>query len=212
MADLSWIHAVPIGLVMFAGTTFGVVKRALTKRASRSGFPALGAKLGLVYSAPETPGAAGTLKGTFKGRRVRLESETRARAVVSFLRDVQVDLRNYEHWKRTPSGLEVATFEDRRLNHWLKNRFASPVLRTSLTQDATLRVLLSSLRDSPQLREFAMTADRLEFVFDYGVRGLFPVAAAEQALTAAITLAETVEQLDKAAPPLGGRLLGREQN
>ena len=199
MADLSWLHAVPIGLLMFAGTTYGVVKRALSKRASQSGFPALGVKLALTHTVPETPGAAGTLKGTYQGHRVRLESETRARAVVSFRREIKLELRNYEHWKRTPNGLEVVAFEQRQLNTWLRNRFAHASLRALLIRDATLTTLLSRLRDDPHLRELTITPDRVEFVFDYGVRGLFPVNAAEQALTTALTLAERIEQLEGSA-------------
>ncbi len=113
MADFSWLHAVPIGLLMFAGTTFGVVRRAMGKRASRSAFPGLGAKLGLNHTPPETPGAAGTLKGEYLGYRVRIESEIRARAVVSFSQSIAIELRNYEHWKRTPDGYDVVSFEEK---------------------------------------------------------------------------------------------------
>jgi hypothetical protein len=191
-------------MLMFAGTTFGVVRRALSKRTARTAFPTLGRKLSLSHVEAETPGAAGTLKGTYLGHRVRIESETRARIVVAFDRTIALEIRNYDHWKRTPQGYDTVAFEDQKLNQWLKNRFAGASLRALIAKDPDLRLLLSHVRNDPKLREFAMTPERLEFVFDYGVRGLFPVAAAEQALLMAIKLAERVEHLAAVEHPADG--------
>lgn len=180
---------------MFGGTIFGVVRRAVSKRASRNAFPALGAKLGLVHVKPETPGAAGVLKGSYGGHDVRLESEARARAVVMLPQPIPVELRNYEHWKRVPNGYQSLTFEEQKLNSWLKNRFASAKLSASWARDPELCRLLRQLRTDEQLREFAVTPERIELVFDYGIRGLFPALRAEQALSLALTLAKRLERL-----------------
>lgn len=195
MADDSWLRAVPFGLVMFVGTTFGLVYRALRKRVSRVSFPELGRRLGLVHTPAETPGSAGVLKGVHRGHSVRIESETRARVVVQLRERVAVDLRNYERWTRLPPGLELFAFPDRSRNAWLRTRLAKVGLGASAASDAALGAALGRIQQDPALREFTLADDRVEMIFDFGARGLFPIDDAERVLDVAVDVAERVVNL-----------------
>lgn len=192
MADDSWLRAVPFGLVMFVGTSLGFALRALRKRAAKASFPELGRRLGLTHSPPETPGAAGVLKGEHRAHVVRIESEVRSRVVAQLRRDAQVDLRNYERWVRLPPGLEPFAFPDRGRNAWLKTRLASPHIAAAVAADATLRQVLQRLHQHPALREFTVAEGRVELIFDFGARGLFPADEAERAVDAAVDVAEHI--------------------
>jgi hypothetical protein len=189
MADSSWLSAVPFGLVMFVGTTVGFAYRALRRRASRASFPELAKRLGLAYSAPETAGAAGVLKGEHRGFVVRIESELRSRVVAQLEGDLPLDLRNYERWVRLPPGLEPFAFPDRSRNAWLRTRLAAPGLGSAVTGDAALNLALQRLQAHPALREFNVSDGRVELVFDFGARGLFPIEEAERAVNVAVDIA-----------------------
>lgn len=190
MADDSWLRAFPVGLILFVGTALGFARRAWHKHSARASFPELGARLGLAHSAPETPGAAGILKGELGGRKVRIESDTRARVVVDLGHSIDVDVRNYDRWVRLPPGLNPFAWGDRTLNAWLKTRLAAPELAPQLASDSELTRALRQLRDHPNLRELSAAEGRVELVFDFGARGLFPPEAAERGLAAAQLLAD----------------------
>lgn len=197
MADDSWLSAVPFGLVMFVGTTFGFAYRAFRRRASRASFPELGKRLGLAHSAAETAGAAGVLRGAYRGHTVRIESETRARVVVQLARALPLDLRNYDRWVRLPPGLEPFAFPDRGRNAWLRTRLAAPGLGGLLVSDGALDKPLQELQHHPALREFTVADDRVELVFDFGARGLFPVEEADRAVNRAVDLAACLVKLEQ---------------
>lgn len=198
MPDESWLRAVPFGLVMFLGTVFGVVTRAWRKRAARASFPELGKRLGLGYAPADTPGAAGIVKGTYEGFAARIEADARSRVVLTLPQTPALDLRNYERWVRLPKGLTPFPWSDRSLNAWLRTRLASVDVAAAAGSDAELAGLLHEVRQDPALREFTLAEGRIEMVFDYGVRGLFPTDAADRALALAVRLARRVESLPQA--------------
>lgn len=198
MADDSWYQAVPFGLVMFLGTVVGIGVRSFRKRAARASFPELGQRLGLGHTPAETAGAAGVLKGTFDGFDVRVESETRARVVVLLDGALPLDLRNYDRWVRLPPGLEPFAFADRARNTWLKTRLAGTDVAALVTEDSALQRALDELHQDPTLRELSLCDGRVELVFDFGARGLFPVEAAERTLGVAVRLAQRLSVMQAA--------------
>ncbi len=203
--DDSWLRGVPVGLVLFVGTALGFARRAWSKRAARASFPALGTRLGLQYSPPETPGAAGVLKGEVQGFSVRVESDSRARLVLRLPETPAFDLRSYDRWVRLPPGLQPFALGDRGLNAWLRTRLASVEVAGRLSDDHVLRRSLQELRQHPNLREFTAAEGRIELVFDFGARGLFPVDAAEKLLSATAALAERLVALAVAPGVHAGR-------
>jgi hypothetical protein len=190
MAGDSWLQAVPVGLVMFVGTIGGFVLRAIRKRRARATFPELGQRLGLSHLGAQMPGAAGTLKGTFEGFAVRVEADSTARIVVQVPSAPTIDLRNYDRWTRLPPGLQPFALSDRAVNGWLKTRLTAPEVAERVAADGELLAVLRELRDVAALREFCVADGRIEMSFDFGVRGLFPASAAEQALELAVAVAE----------------------
>lgn len=199
MADDSWFHAVPFGLVMFVGTALGFGLRSFRRRAARASFPELGRRLGLEHTPAETAGAAGVLKGTYQGFGVRVESETRARVVVLLRSALELDLRNYDRWVRLPPGLEPFAFADRARNTWLKTRLASVDVAALVTDDTELERALDELHHDPALREVSVCDGRVELVFDFGARGLFPVDAAQRTIGVAVRLAQRLSVMQNAA-------------
>lgn len=183
---------------MFVGTTVGFAYRALRKRASRASFPELGKRLGLSHSPAEAAGAAGTLKGQHRGHAVRIESEMRSRVVAQLARPLEVDLRNYERWVRLPPGLEPFAFPDRSRNGWLRTRLAAPGVGGAVAADVALGAALQQLQQHPALREFTVADGRVEVVFDFGARGLFPIDEAERAMNLAVDIAERLGSLERA--------------
>ena len=181
---------------MFVGTVYGVLRRHWGKRASRGAFPELGRKLGLEHVAADTPGAAGVLKGVYDGYAVRIESEARARLVVRLKHEpMALDLRNYERWRRLPPSLSPFALGDPALNHWLRTRLAGALVAEAVASDAQLLACLRAFRGNQALREFTVAEGRIECVFDFGARALFPAAAAERALAEALRLAHSLDNV-----------------
>lgn len=199
MAGDSWLQAVPVGLVMFVGTVGGFALRAFRKRRARATFPELGQRLGLHHLPPEMPGAGGTLKGTFGGFEVRIEADNKARIVVQVPSAPTMDLRNYDRWTRLPPGLQPFALSDRAVNGWLKTRLTDPDVVESIVADGELLALLRQLSDLTALREFSVADGRVEMIFDFGVRGLFPAGAAEQALQLAVAVGERCGAIAKSS-------------
>jgi hypothetical protein len=146
----------------------------------------------------ETVGAAGVLKGQHRGHTVRIESELRSRVVAQLAGTLALDLRNYERWVRLPPGLEPFAFPDRSRNTWLRTRLAAPGLGGAVAADKELGSALHKLQDHPALREMTVAEGRVELVFDFGARGLFPIEEAERAVNLAVDIAERLRRLETA--------------
>lgn len=192
MPENSWLDAVPIGLLMFAGTLFGLLRRQWGKRASRVGFPELGRRLGLRHTAADTPGAAGVLSGQVDGYIVRVESEVRPRLVLRLPYQLGLDLRNYDRWKRLPPQYAPFAFSDPLLNQWLRTRLVHRGMDQAFTRDEALQVALRAFRSNRAVREFNVADGRIECTYDYGTRALFPAQAAEAALKQGLHLAQAL--------------------
>src|SRR5690606_18710485 len=108
---------------------------------------------------------------------------------------VAIDLRNYDRWARLPPGLEPFAFPDRGRNAWLKTRLAEPGLGAIVASDTQLGAALERIQQHPALREFTLADDRVEMVFDFGARGLFPIEHAERVLGLGVDVAERAVNL-----------------
>jgi hypothetical protein len=192
--DAEWLRAVPIGLVLFAGSAFAAWSRRRRRARAQQNYPALAEQLGLKLDAPRYPGWAGTLRGSYAGRAVLVQPDEQARIVVQLTKPCGVELRSFAHWKRAPVGYENFAFAARRINEWLANRYVKHELLTTWDPTA-LGALLDKLQSSsPALRQFSVDAERIECLFVYGSPAFIPVEEVPRLLTLLGQLALALEQ------------------
>jgi hypothetical protein len=190
--DLDWTHALPFGLVMFAGSVLARLRRKRQRARAERNYPALAERLGLEFEAPRYAGWVGRLRGRFEGYEVLVEPDERPRVLIHLAGNVGLDVRSYDHWRRVPDGMTSFSFGTRRLDQRLPNRFCELELQdhdSKLLGAEIERVLLMS----EALRQFTLDAKRLECLFDFGTPAVIPVAEVERFLPALVQLARQVE-------------------
>jgi hypothetical protein len=190
--DLDWTHALPFGLLMFAGSAIARLRRRRRLSLAERNYPALAERLGLDFEPPRHAGWVGRLRGRHAGYAVLVEPDERPRIVVNFEANPGLDVRSYLHWKRAPEGYVGFTFGRRHLDERLPNRYCASNL-----QDTELRELAAVfdkvLGASPELKQFTLNSERIECVFDYGHPAVIPPPEVERLLPALVQLARAVE-------------------
>jgi hypothetical protein len=187
VADFDWSSLLPFGFLMFGGALLGFTRRKAGRSLARREYPKLATRFGLAHEA--RPGEVGTLEGRLDGVRVRAESEGRARLVCFPPQRLSVDVRNYEHHKRTPSGFESFSFQNLADDRWAKNRFISEGVAPEPWIEATRRILSAIGADRDRLEAFTVDADKVECVFNFGSPPYLPARVVERVLPAMVELA-----------------------
>jgi len=118
-------NGLPIGILMFLGTAYAVLRRKFGRRRAAQRFPDLAAELGLDFAAPRYAGNVGVLSGTYAGRAVRIDPDDQRLIKVRFHGTPRVDLRTYENSLRPPFDMVTVHSGDREFDRFFKTRFAS---------------------------------------------------------------------------------------
>jgi hypothetical protein len=190
----------PLGFLMFGVTVLGFTRRKAGRSLARREYPKLAAKLGLTFEAPLRGDEVGCIKGEIEGIRVRIESDERCRIVCFPLGDVGLDVRNYEHHKRTPEGYESLSLQSLAEDRWAKNRFAREDLDIDARVVALRRVLDSTNPERDRLKGFTVDAEKIECVFEFGKPSYLPAPVAARVLPAMLELARlATPQRERAA-------------
>jgi hypothetical protein len=165
--DLSWVDALPIGLVLFSGTLVGALRRKAGRELARKEYPRTAADLGLRFEPSAQRFELGRMKGEVDGKSI-LVSPDQGRIVIEFAEASPVLVRNYVHYKRTPPGLEPFSTGARWADGWLQNRYCAQGLAERLHQDLLLRELLEGLKPHlGAIKQFVLEERRLECVMHY---------------------------------------------
>lgn len=195
MADFSWTQALPIGIVMFVGTWLGWLRRKAGRSLARRGYPDLATELGLEFEAPRYAKGMGKLRGEFEGYKVLVDPDEAARAVLWFQKECPVDLRSYGHWKRLPPGYEPFSTGDLALDRWLQSRLVRNHADVESLLSEDFKSALSEVRFAgPELKQFAVDAERIECRFDFGQPPYVPPALLRRLLPALGKLAAVIEE------------------
>jgi len=124
----SLLSSLPLGLIMFGGTAFAILRRKWNRKRTAQDFPALGRELGLVYTAPRYAGAAGTLSGNYSDRVVRIDPDDQRLLKVRFHGTPRVDLRSYEHTAAAPFDMVTIYSRDRDFDRFFRTRHATEAI------------------------------------------------------------------------------------
>jgi hypothetical protein len=196
VADIEWSHLLPIGILMFGASLLGLTRRRAGRSLARREYPKLAQNLGLLFQAPAREGEVGTIHGELDGVRVRIESDERSRIVCFPRLDLGIDVRNYEHHKRTPEGYEVFSLKKPADDRWAKNRYVSSAKDVVPLRNSVSELLRAVGTDRDQLKGFTVDREKIECVFDFGKPAYLPAPVVSRVLPAMLALA---------------RLAGREQ-
>jgi hypothetical protein len=121
----SLLSTLPLGLIMFGGTAFAILRRRWNRKRAAQDLPSLGRELGLQYTAPRYAGAAGTLAGTYSERVVRIDPDDQRLLKVRFHGTPRVDLRSYEHTAALPFDMVTIYSRDRDFDRFFRTRHAT---------------------------------------------------------------------------------------
>lgn len=189
MADIQWSHLLPLGVLLFGVSALGLTRRKAGRSLARREYPKLADMFGLDFQAPTHSGDVGSIHGVIDGVRVRIESDERARLVCFPAADTGVDVRNYDHHKRTPEGYEVFSLKHHGDDRWAKNRY----VRSEADVDRVRRLVVDLLRavgsDRDQLKSFTVDGEKVECIFDFGKPAYLPAPVVSRVLPAMLDLA-----------------------
>ena len=191
----SLLSSLPLGLIMFGGTVFALLRRKWTRKGAARDFPSLGQELGLEYTAPRYAGAVGTLAGTYGERVVRIDPDEQRVVKVRFRGAPRVDLRNYQHTAPAPFDM-VTVYGDREFDRFFKTRHATQAIAQQILESRPLARFLEPFQGAHgrQIQSLTITADGVVCRFDY-----IPAEALRELLPACVALADLIEPAEGSA-------------
>jgi hypothetical protein len=190
----------PIGILMFLGTAFAILRRRLGRRRAAVRFPALAASLGLEHTPPRYSGNVGVLTGMYAGRSVRVDPDDQRSIKVRFSGTPRVDLRTYENSLRAPFDMVTLHTGDREFDRFFKTRFASEEVAAHIAAVSQPGVRLRPFtgRYARHVQSVTVTADGVVCRLDFGTPPYIPEGALHELLPACVELANLLEPNDPA--------------
>lgn len=190
----------PIGILMFLGTAFAILRRKLGRKRAAARFPMVAAALGLEHAPPRHPGNVGVLTGSYGGRSVRVDPDDQRSIKIRFHGAPRVDLRTYENSLRAPFDMVTIHTGDREFDRFFKTRYASEDVAAhiaSATQPAQrLRPFMG--RYARHVQSITATAEGVVCRLDFGTPPYIPEGALQELLPACVELANLLEPNDLA--------------
>lgn len=187
--------ALPVGMILFAGTMLAYLRRKLGKKKAVRDFPQIASELGLSFIAPRYRGAIGILSGTYRARAVRVDPDDQRMIAVRFEAAPAIDLRSYEHGRGAPHGMVTLYSGDRDFDRYFKTRFASADLAAQLAASESPGALLAPLQGSlgRYVQSLSVTADGVICRVDFGTPPYIPSSVLARILPACVALADLIE-------------------
>jgi hypothetical protein len=191
--DWTVLKALPIGLVMFTSLVWGVYKRRAGHRHAREDYPALAARLGLVYRPSSSKNQIGQMLGTLRGYSVLVDPDDQRKIIVRFSGTPNLDLRNYESPRRS-SQLRYFTFRERVANDFFKTRYVDSDIAERLNAvDVSALLAPFTQRYRYDVKQLNLTEHGVTCVLDFGNPPHIPGVAIEILLPALLDWAEVIE-------------------
>jgi hypothetical protein len=198
----SLLSSLPLGLIMFGGTAFALLRRKWNRKRTAQDFPSLAQELGLEYTAPRYAGAAGTLAGTYAERIVRIDPDDQRLLKVRFHGTPRVDLRSYEHTAAAPFDMTTIYSRDRDFDRFFRTRYATEAISRRIVGEPRLGRYVEAFQGSHarQIQSVTVTSEGVVCRFDY-----MSGEALQALLPACVDLADLIEPGPAAAlsePPV----------
>jgi hypothetical protein len=195
-------NGLPIGILMFVGAAYAVLRRKLGRKRAAQRFPALASALGLEHTPPRYAGNVGVLTGTYEGRILRVDPDDQRLIKLRFHGAPRVDLRTYESALRAPYDMVTVHSGDREFDRFFKTRYAS--------EDVAARIATSA-RPGQHLRPFSgryarhvqsvtVTSEGVVCRLDFGSPPYIPEGALNELLPACARLADLLEPDGESKP------------
>jgi hypothetical protein len=202
----------PIGILMFLGTAWAVLRRRLGRRRAAQRFPELAAQLGLTYAPPRYAGNVGVLSGTYEGRAVRIDPDDQRLIKLRFYGTPRVDLRTYENSLRPPFDMVTVHSGDRDFDRFFKTRFASEDIAAAIAtaKDPGRHLAPFSGRYARHVQSVTVTSEGVVCKLDFGSPPYIPEGALHELLPACAALASLLEPSAGAAPSAETNAPGEE--
>ena len=183
----------PIGMVMFAITVGGALRKRAGHIVARAHYPKLAEELGLSLTASRYASGVGKLTGTFQGFSVTVDPDDQRQIRVSFSRPVGVELWMHEHNKRPPPGMR--TFRP-------KSSALASLFRTAHGEEEAISKLeaapdldeLAKLRRLRPLKSLSVTDRGVTAVLDYGSPPFIPADVVRSLLPRLVQLARVFDE------------------
>lgn len=190
--------ALPVGMLLFAGTVAAYLRRRWGRSKAVRDFPAVAADLGLSFVAPRYKGTVGVLTGTFSGRVVRIDPDDQRMIAVRFAGKPLVDLRSYEHGRGAPHGMVTVYSNDRNFDRYFRTRFADREIAARIAQATAPGDMLTPLQGAGTraIQSLSITSEGVICRVDFGTPPYIPSAALSRILPVCVALADLVEPRD----------------
>lgn len=190
MPGSSLLSALPLGLLMFAGTAAVLLRRKWGTRRAALDLPALATELGLRYAAPRHGSGAGVLTGSYQGREVRIDADEQRLLKVRFRGAPRVDLRSYPHSIGVPFDMVTVYSRDRDFDRFFRTRHAAEPIARRIVDSAQPGRLVSPFEGASAraLQSLTVTSDGVVLRFEY-----VSAEAVCELLPACLALAELIE-------------------
>lgn len=197
--DLSFLTAMPIGLLMFAALAVKFFRRKARQQRAQTDYPALAQRLGLTYRSGARPNQIGQLHGVLRGFRVAVDPDEQRKLIVRFRSEPRIDFRTYDG-PRCPVDMVYYSTGSRDVDRFFPTRFISPELAERL-DSVDLAGLLQPFRTHYRdaLKELNITQHGVTCVLDFGNPPHIPADAVVELLPALVDWAEVVESTDATA-------------
>jgi hypothetical protein len=191
---VDWLSlgALPIGLVFFAGTALGVVRRRAGHVRARADYPALARELGLEYRPSRYATGVGSLVGSIDGYRLLVDPDDQRRILLNWTAPPGLILHQRADTRRPPPG-----YAPLRLSHAAAQAF----FQTSLATKAGVEVLGDGVGLAPfvlavsglrGLKDASITDAGITLSFDFGNPPFIPAEVVRHVVLAMVGLAPTL--------------------
>jgi hypothetical protein len=199
-------NGLPIGILMFLGTAWAVLRRRLGRRRAAQRFPDLAAQLGLEYVPPRYPGNVGVITGTYEGRALRIDPDDQRLIKLRFHGTPRVDLRTYENSLRPPFDMVIVHSGDREFDRFFKTRFASEDIAAAIAtaHEPSRQLAPFSGRYARHVQSVTVTSEGVVCRLDFGSPPYIPEGALHDLLPACAALAQLLEPTGAAADETSG--------
>jgi len=191
--DWSFLHALPIGLLMFATLAWRFFRRRSHQRNAKTTYPSLAKRLGLGYRPPADAKLIGQLYGTLRGYSVVVDPDEQRKLIVRFRGEPRIDFRSYEG-PRCPVGHTYYSSRNRAVDTFFTTRYASEEMVERLDA-ANLPALLEPFQKGYRaaVKQLNITSHGVTCVLDFGNPPHIPAEAVEDLLPALLDWAEAIE-------------------
>lgn len=192
------VQAAPIGLFMLVGSYLASRRRKSMSVQAAKEYPETAERLGLEFHATREPGRIGSIRGSFRGYRVFVDSDELPRVVAYFSRGPALVLRTYEHEKRWPNGMVPLETGSAFLNGLFKDRYATRELAEALVEgsaelEAKVRRISQDL--GKNLAHLSVTEERVECALDFGKPPHVPAGCVETLVPELVELSRLLEDI-----------------